>query len=260
MAEEVGSVSILGSIDVENLMQGLNQMKRGLDEAKASARASFGDLEKIGEAVEGIATPLTVIGVGLASAILGLAALSPAVAPALAKMEVGFLKLVRILGQELQPVFEEAAVLFQGFVEWMGSEEGRGAIQSFGLALSGVLTILKELGAWVISDEAKELLNLVAQLGAVTLGGRKGVLPLPEPQPERGVPFAPTTPTGPFTTTPPEGISQGYDFRETANLVGFNLLRGNPNLLGLAVSTLFDFITNENPRLSTMRNAGISSP
>lgn len=176
MADEVGSVSILGSIDVENLMQGLREMKRGLDEAKASARASFGDLEKIGEAVAGIATPIAAIGVGLASTMLGIAALSPAVAPALAKMEVGFLKLTRIIGEELQPVFEEAAVLFQGFVEWLGSEEGRGAIQLFGNAFTGVLDTLKGLGDWAGSEEGRAVIGFVTdfaeKLGEIVALGK----------------------------------------------------------------------------------------
>lgn len=253
--EEVGSVSILGSIDVENLMQGLREMKRGLDEAKASARTSFGDLEKIGEAVAGIAAPLALIGVGVASAILGLAAMAPAVAPALAKMEVGFLKLIRILGEELQPVFEEAAVLFQGFVEWLDSNEGRGAIKLFGDALQVVLDILKEIGSWVTSEEAKNLIKFVEAVFEP-----RAI----QPAPEYGAPYAPTAPTGPFTIEPPgvsaRPISPEQDFKVSVLGGASSVLSAPANLFDMAMSAFWDFTTNENPRLSVLRYAGISSP
>ena len=130
-----GSVEIVGSINIESIKHGLKEMKLGLDQAQAAAKSAFGDLKRTGETVGKIADPLAKIGVALGTTMLGIAALSPAVAPVIARMQVQFLKLSRIIGEQLKPVFEEAEESFAGFVNWLDSSEGRGAIESFGNAL-----------------------------------------------------------------------------------------------------------------------------
>ncbi len=134
-----GTVEIVGSIDIESVKHGLSQLKQGLDEARNASRSAFGDLKRMGSTISGIAGPLAKIGATLGTTILGIAAMSPAIAPVMARMQADFLLLSRILGEELKPVFESVSESFRGFVDWLGSEEGRGAITSFGSALQGAI-------------------------------------------------------------------------------------------------------------------------
>ncbi len=134
-----GTVEIVGSIDIESIKRGLSDLKRGLNEAKNAARSAFGDLKRTGEAVTGIAGPLAKIGTALGTTILGIAAMSPAIAPVMARMQADFLRLSRILGEELKPVFESVEGAFEDFVNFLGSEEGRGAITTFGTALQDAI-------------------------------------------------------------------------------------------------------------------------
>jgi len=150
---EVGSVHIAGSIDVSNIKHGLGEMKRSLDEMKDSAVGSFGDLKRLGGSLAGVAGPLVKIGAGLTTAGLGIAMLSPQVAPALARMEIGFEKLSRILGEELQPIFDDVANMFVGFVEWMDSD-GRPVLDGF-------------VGAF---DELKTAIEGLANIGEILIG------------------------------------------------------------------------------------------
>lgn len=158
---EVGSIHIAGSIDVSNIKHGLREMQRSLDEMKKSARGSFGDLKRLGGSLKGIAGPLVKIGGGLVAAALGIAALSPQVAPALARMEVGFEKLTRIMGEELRPAFDEFARVFVGFVEWLDSD-GRPVIQFLNDVLVATAGALSDLA--VHGNEAYNELKSLADI------------------------------------------------------------------------------------------------
>lgn len=115
---EAGSLEIIGKIDITSIKHALNEMKTGLDEAKSSAKSAFGDMERLAGPVGDIAAGIGALGVGLATSFLAVASLSPAVAPALAKMDVAFKQLVRTIGEEMQPTFDMFADTFQGFADW----------------------------------------------------------------------------------------------------------------------------------------------
>jgi len=152
---EAGSVEIVGRINVEQIKHGLRELKSGLDSAKESARSAFGDMKRMGNALSGIAGPLSAIGAGLISATLGIAAMSPQVAPVLARMQTDFQRLSRILGEELRPVFEKFGGMFRDFVEWMDGD-GRPIIEALKNALSLVGDSLMAIGNGAIFA-AKEL-------------------------------------------------------------------------------------------------------
>lgn len=126
-----GTVEIVGSIDIESVKHGLKQLKQGLDEARNASRSAFGDLKRMGSTISGIAKPLATIGTLLGTTILGIAAMSPAVAPVMARMQADFLRLSRVLGEELKPIFEEVEMAFEGFVDFMGSDVARNAMSWF---------------------------------------------------------------------------------------------------------------------------------
>jgi len=125
---KVGSLEVIGSINVENIKFGLREMKRGLDEAKNSAKQSFGDINRIGTAVKGIAKPLALFGTVVTGAFTTLAMMAPQVAPHLAKMQTDFFRLSNVVGEELGPVFSKFADMFEKFVNWAGGPEGRGIL------------------------------------------------------------------------------------------------------------------------------------
>jgi len=164
-----GSVSLVGSLDVGSIMRGLGGMKEGLGKVKGVAKESFGDIDRLLGPVKGLEKGLIGVAIATAAAGLAIAALSPQVAPVLARMKVDFDHLSRVLGQELKPIFETVGNAFRGFVEFMDSR-GRGvmqginnAFQSFWQVLEDIWNILDNLG---VVDAAlgffEELTNLVA--------------------------------------------------------------------------------------------------
>jgi hypothetical protein len=134
----VGSLSIVGTINVENIKSGLTAMKRGLNEAKASAQSAFGDMSRLAGVLGPIGKVLGLIGGAVSSAFLAAATMAPQVAPHLARMQADFFRLSTIVGDVLEPVFARFADMFSGFVDWVGSEQGRGQIELLGIALDGV--------------------------------------------------------------------------------------------------------------------------
>jgi len=146
---KAGSVEIVGSIDVSSIKHGLREMKRGLDEAKESARAAFGDMLRMGDALKGIAKPLAKIGTAFAGAFLGIASMAPAIAPALARMQADFLRLSRTLGETLRPVFDGVASAFTAFVDFVNQNQG-----SIDALVSGFDTMATNAGlAWKAMSE-----------------------------------------------------------------------------------------------------------
>ena len=143
------SISIVGSINVGSIMNGLSQMGKGLGKVKDTAKSSFGDIKRLGSPIGKIGVGLLGVATAAAAATMGIAAMSPTVAPILAKMGVEFGKLTRILGKELKPVFEAVSEVFSGFVSWIGSEEGRGVIQSVVGTFQSLYTVLKDVWAWL---------------------------------------------------------------------------------------------------------------
>ena len=146
MVNAVGALEIVGTIDIANIKTGLSQVKSGLDSAKESAKATLGDMEGLGKALAGIGTKLIGIGVAAVSALIGLAAISPAVAPAMARLEFSFFELSRTVGDALAPAFDKAADAFQGFVEFMNSPEGQGVLKAVNSLLEGGIEYAESFG------------------------------------------------------------------------------------------------------------------
>lgn len=169
---ETGSIELVGTIDIESIKYGLRELKNGMESAKNMAASAFGDLKRLGESVEGIAGPLGKIGAGLVSSALGIAALSPQVAPVLASMQADFLRMSRILGEELRPVFDQMAQGFEDFVNWLDSDSGRGVIVSVGEALQtlgtfakGVIEAIQNISGYSTKSAAAEGNTVYGQPG-----------------------------------------------------------------------------------------------
>ena len=127
---DVGELRIVGTIDTSNVAQGLQSMKQGLDSAKSSARSTFGDMKNLGGSIKEIGSGMLKVGGIVGGTMLGLAAFSPAVAPSLARMKTEFSAMGRTIGEEFQPLFDYAADKFSEFTTWLGSDEGRGILNT----------------------------------------------------------------------------------------------------------------------------------
>ena len=162
-----GSVSLIGSIDVSSITRGLGSMKEGLGKVKGVAKESFGDMERLMGPIKGLSKGLLGVAVGAAAPALGIAALSPQVAPVLARMKVDFDKLSRVLGQELKPVFEAVGNAFRGFVDFVDTK-GRGVIQAVVGAFQSFWTVLGDV--WAILEDTGTIDNALEFLEDLTNG------------------------------------------------------------------------------------------
>ena len=137
MVNPVGSLEIIGTIDVASIKAGLSQVKSGLDIAKESAKSAFGDMEGLMNTLSGVGLKLVGIGAAAGAAIVGLAAIGPATAPALARMQVSFFELSRTVSEALAPAFDLAADAFENFVNFVNSPEGKGILEGLNALLVG---------------------------------------------------------------------------------------------------------------------------
>lgn len=188
----VGNLEIAGSINTEGIKLGLANIRRGLEEAKDAAAASFGDMSRLGGVVNAMAGPLTKIGAMVAGTFTGLSALAPQIAPHLERMKTSFFELSTIVGEHFEPVFSMMADGFRGFVDWMGGPTPQAALGIVSSAILGMGEGLKEVydnlssltsAAWDISvgmdiDVGEGVKWVVENLGpaaaAAALGFRMG--------------------------------------------------------------------------------------
>jgi len=109
MAQEAGQIVFRAEVDDTGAITGLKRFKKGIEQAGASSKGLFGDIERLGSS----AGALTKTFIGFATAGLGaLMALSkdaPAVADELAKIDIEGIKLTHTLGSILEPVWKSLA-------------------------------------------------------------------------------------------------------------------------------------------------------
>lgn len=143
---EVGSLEIVGSFDVSSIKSGLTQLEGGLDSARSNAKSAFGDMEKLGGTLGDVADKATMLGTGVTSALIGLASMGPATAPALARINTSFFRMTRTLAESLVPAFENFADLFEGFVGWLDSEQGNSLLEGLNSVLISISEGAKDAG------------------------------------------------------------------------------------------------------------------
>ena len=119
-----GSLNIRGSLDTSNIERGFSRVKSGFQGVKGQASSFSSDLVRMASVAGDLAKRLGVLAIAGGGAMVALASKSPAVAPALAKMQVEFGKLTRTLGQALAPAFERVGGWFEKFVGWVGDNQG----------------------------------------------------------------------------------------------------------------------------------------
>ncbi|NOR84701.1 hypothetical protein GQ473_01145, partial [archaeon] len=119
-----GSLNLRGTLDTTEIENGYARIQSGFDNIKGSASSFGSDMERISSSVSGLAKKLTVLGIAGAGTMIALAKSSPAVAPALAKMDIAIFKLSNSLGKALAPAFERVAGWLESFGTWVSNNEG----------------------------------------------------------------------------------------------------------------------------------------
>ncbi len=177
-----GSLSIKGTLDIRNIKQGFVRMVQAFNSVKGVAKSFTSDLTRMTIASRGLVRWLRRIGVVGATAIVGLASKSPAVAPALAKLGVVMGKLQRSLGEALAPAFEKVVGWLNKLASWVGTNKGS-ISEIAGETLNWaekvgefLLPALKKVGQWA-SEHPKFFSALLVGLaiGPTVIGGIKAV-------------------------------------------------------------------------------------
>ena len=103
---DVGELKITGSLDTGDIDRGAAKINNEMSEVKANVESSTGSFMALGVATKSVASSLARIGTVGLTAMTGLAALSPQVAPAMAMIANETRKLSFALGERLSPLFE----------------------------------------------------------------------------------------------------------------------------------------------------------
>lgn len=146
---EVGSLQIGGSIDTANIERGLNRVETGFKNVGAVGKGVNSDFVRMNQQAKSLSSNLIKIGVVGGGALIALAKGSPAVAGAMARINVTMGKLSRTLGEALRPAFERAASWLEKLSGWASENPNVfGGIVTSVVAL-GIATAALKIGGWI---------------------------------------------------------------------------------------------------------------
>ena len=161
---EVGSISIVGKLDVSSINDSLSQLNSGFGKVKDTAKNSFGDISNLSKSLGGITKGLVGIGLAAGTAMVGLAAVGPYTAGAMARIGVTMGELSRTISSALAPAFETFADLLQGFSSWLSSEDGIAVLKIFSGVLDTIAVTLGLIGS-VVGGATKGIKEFVKESG-----------------------------------------------------------------------------------------------
>ena len=133
----VGSMEIVGTINVENIKMGLDQMKSSIEGAKTQAKSLFGDMERLGSSVSGLGKKMAAAGVGILGTFTALASVGPQTSVAMERLKYESFMLGMNLDSVLGPAFNNAVDYAGKLNDYLGGD-GKGLVEAFGATISGV--------------------------------------------------------------------------------------------------------------------------
>lgn len=166
------SLNIVGSLDTTMIEKGVSRIKQGFERVKGVTKSFLSDQERMVQASKALASGLMRVGIIGAGAMIALAKGAPAIAPAMAQIEVSMLKLKMAAGEALAPAFEKVAVWLDKFAIWAGNHPDIFAGLTISLSaiaalkFVGATAFLTKLGGLVISPTV-----LTALANAAAIGG-----------------------------------------------------------------------------------------
>lgn len=172
------SMKIKGSLDTSEMDKGFNRLGKKFDGVKGKAKSFGSDMLRVSQVVGNLAKKLILMGVAGGGALVTLASKAPAVAPALAKMQVAWDKITRSLGEALAPAFERVSGWLDKLAVWVdGNKDKIGEVAMKFLDWAEALGVkvwpwIEKIGNWAIEHPGL-FAGIVAglALGPSILGG-----------------------------------------------------------------------------------------
>ena len=166
------SMQIRGGLDTSGIDAGFSRIRAGFENVKGHAKGLTSDFNRMSVASGDLVKNMGKLALVGTTAVMGIAAQAPAVAPALAKMSVAFDKISRSLGRALVPVFERLAVHLNNLSTWVSAHESD--IRAFSTTLldwgetigNTLYPALSKVGSWA-AEHPKLFAGIFA---GITLG------------------------------------------------------------------------------------------
>lgn len=180
------SMKIAGSIDTSLIERGFTRIKQGFENVQGVAKGFAADQQRMVQGTKQLAKGLIRVGIVGAAAITTLAQGAPAVAPAMARITVGLMKLKFAAGEALAPAFEKVAGWLDKFAAWSSDNPKlfSGMLISLtaiaGLKFLGAMGLVKALGTLLISPAVLTALGYLAAVAGAAYAINKIVEPIAE--------------------------------------------------------------------------------
>ena len=120
----MSSMVIKGSLDTSNITAGFNKVSSGFDSVKGHVKGLHADFSRMNKSVGGLVTKLSALASIGITAIMGIASQAPQIAPALAQMQVAFLRISLALGDALGPAFDRLVGWLGDLSTWIENNKG----------------------------------------------------------------------------------------------------------------------------------------
>ena len=166
-AAGMSSMVIKGTLDTSNITAGFNKIRSSFDSVKGHVKGLHADFGRMNTEVTGLVKKLSALAAVGITAIVGIASQAPQIAPALAQMQVAFLRISLALGDALAPAFDKLAGWLGDLATWIENNKGTiGAIADKMVEWGGkVIDFLKPGLNW-LSGWAKDNPDLFAGIAS----------------------------------------------------------------------------------------------
>ncbi len=128
---DVGSLVIRGKIDTSDIDAGFVQINNNFEKTKQSTRSFNSDLVRSTSLMSSFSKSIALAGTAAAGLLTGLVKDAPAVAPAIANMQLSMTRLKFALGEDVKPAFDELSNSFSKFVNLVQTQESSSLISGF---------------------------------------------------------------------------------------------------------------------------------
>ena len=177
---EVGSLQIGGSLDSGNIEKGLNRVETGFKNVGATGKSVNSDFVRMNQQAVKLGQTMGILSLAGAGAMVAMAKGAPAVAGAMASIQVSMMKLKFALGEALAPAFDwfadklnklsiwanENPDMFKGIIIGIGSLAA--AFMAFkigGWIAAGITTITSGVSGLIAVISSPAFVAAIAVLG-----------------------------------------------------------------------------------------------
>ena len=161
---EVGSIQIGGSIETEGIERGLKRVESGFQDIDRVGQGVNADFTRMNSQAKTLSRTLGAMALVGAGAMIALAKGAPATAGAMAKIEVGTMKLKFAIGDALKEEFNWFADKLNWLAGWVAEHP-----DLFSSLTTGVLVFAGAMGAFAIGG--KIITGLIAMSGILSTIG-----------------------------------------------------------------------------------------